>query len=60
MKRQMIKENKKERMKERKKYITTVRDLITFVRKIDPRREAVNEFLKKEAEYKAEQKRKKV
>ena len=37
VKRQMEKENKKERIKQKKNYIKTIKDLISFLKKRDPR-----------------------
>lgn len=37
VKRAMEKENKKERQKEKKTYIKTIKDLVSFLKKRDPR-----------------------
>ena len=46
--REMEKENKAERVKERKRYITAIKDLVSFVKKRDPRVEKLQEYLKGE------------
>lgn len=43
MRREMEKENKKERQKEKKHYLKTIKDLVEYLRKRDPRYKAYME-----------------
>ena len=54
----MEKENKKERQKEKKHYLKTIKDLVEYLRKRDPRYKVYTEELRMQ-ELKKEEERKK-